>query len=81
MWTNQIGRKKAYYVNEFNHTCEHGDKEYLGADIRGKARILIAQLRSGSHHLRCETGRWKIPKERWEEIICRFCNKGTVEME
>lgn len=81
MWTNQTGRKKAYYVKEFNPTREHGVKEYLGANIEGKAKILIAQLRSGSHHLRCEIGRWKVPKKGWEERICRFCNKGVVETE
>ena len=81
MWANQLGRKKAYYVKEFNPTCEHDDKEYLGAKIKGKAKILITILRSGSHRLRCEIGRWKVPKEEWEDKICRFCNKGVVETE
>lgn len=43
--------------------------------------MLIAQLRTGSHHLRCETGRWKSPKETWEERTCIFCDKGVVETE
>ena len=51
MWTNRLGRKKAYYNKEFNHTGEHGDKDYLGSTIKGKAKILIAQLRTSSHHL------------------------------
>lgn len=37
--------------------------------------------RSGSHRLRCETGRWKVPKEEWEDKICRFFNEGVVETE
>lgn len=81
MWANQLGRKKAYYVKEFNPTCEHDNKEYLGDEIKGKVKILITQLRSGSHHSRCETGRWKVPKEEWADRICRFCNKGMVEIE
>ncbi|KAH9329718.1 hypothetical protein KI387_001826 [Taxus chinensis] len=55
MWTGQIGRKKAHYIREFNPTGEHDEKAYLGAAIKGKAKILVAQLRTGSHHLRCET--------------------------
>ena len=35
----------------------------------------------GSHHLRCETRRWRVPKEVWEERTCIFCNKGVVETE
>lgn len=81
MWTKQIGRKKDHYVKAFNPTWEHGDKNYLGAAIKGKAWLLIAQLRTGSHHLRCETGRWTIPKEVWEDRICMFCSKGVVETE
>lgn len=84
MYTNQLGRKKDYYVKEFNPTCEHDNKEYLGAEIKGKAKILIVQLRSRSHHLICEIGRWKVPKEEWEGRFCRFCrfcNEGVVETE
>ena len=36
-------------------------------------------MRTGSHHLRCETGRWKIPKEVWEERTCIFYDNGVVE--
>jgi len=67
MWTNHSGRKKAYYIKEFNPNCDHSKKTYLGAAIKEKARMLVAQLRTGSHHLRCETGRWRVPKEVWEE--------------
>ena len=38
MWANQLGRKKAYYVKEFNPTYEHDNKEYLGAKIKGKVK-------------------------------------------
>ncbi|KAH9288550.1 hypothetical protein KI387_032667, partial [Taxus chinensis] len=81
MWTGQIGRKKAHYIREFNLNGEHDKKAYLGTVIKGIAKILVAQLRTGSHHLRCETGRWTIPKEDWERRICLFCSKGVVETE
>jgi hypothetical protein len=32
--------------------------------------MFISQLRTNSHQLRCETGRWKRPKEAWEERVC-----------
>ena len=41
--------------------------------------MLIAQLRTNSHELCCETGQWKIPKEAWEERVCTFCTSGKVE--
>ena len=67
MWTNRKGHKKDHYIKEFNPNCDHGEKAYLGAVVKGKAKLLVAQLRTGSHHLRCEIGRWKVPKEEWEE--------------
>ena len=80
MWYNNIGRINAYYIKEFNPTEDHGEKAYLGAAIKGQARLLLAQLRTRSHHLRCETSRWKRPKETWEERICMFCRTGTTEI-
>ena len=41
--------------------------------------MLIAQIRTNSHQLRCETGCWKRPKEAWEERVCIFCTSGKVE--
>jgi hypothetical protein len=41
--------------------------------------MLIALLRTNSHQLRCEIGRWKRPKEVWEESVCVFCTSGKVE--
>ena len=79
MWTNHNGRKKDNYINEFKPNCNNGEKTYLGATIKGKAKLLVVQLRMGSHHLRCEIGRWMVPKEVWEERTCIFCNKGVVE--
>jgi hypothetical protein len=41
--------------------------------------LLVAKLRTGSHHLRCEIDRWRVPKEVWEEGTCIFYNKDVVE--
>jgi hypothetical protein len=41
--------------------------------------MLIAQLRTNSHQLCCETGLWKRPKEAWEERVCMFYNSKKVE--
>ena len=54
---------------------------YIGANIPWKAKILIAQLRTNSHQLRCETRRWKRPNEAWAERVCIFCTVGKVETE
>jgi hypothetical protein len=43
--------------------------------------MLITQLRTNFHQLRCETGCWKRPKEAWEERVCVFCTSGKVERE
>ena len=56
-WGSEIGRKKIYYINEFNPTCDQLQKVYIGANISWRAKILIAQLRTKSHQLCCETRR------------------------
>ena len=43
--------------------------------------MLIAQLRTNSHQVRCEMGRRKKPKEAWEERVCTFCTFEKVETE
>ena len=63
IWGKGMGRKKKYYIEEFNPTYNHHKKYYIGANISWRAKMLIAELRTNSHQLRCETGRWKRPKE------------------
>ena len=79
IWGKEIGRKKKYYIEEFNPTYNHHQKDYIGANISWRAKMLIAQLRTNSHQLRCETGHWKRPKEAWKERVCTFCNSGKME--
>ncbi|KAH9328310.1 hypothetical protein KI387_000418, partial [Taxus chinensis] len=81
MLNKQLGRKREYHVKKFNPTCDHEQKHYIGATIKWKAKMLIVQLKTSSHHLRCETGRWKMPKEEWSERVCQFCKSGTLESE
>ena len=81
IWGKELGRKKKYYVQKFNPTCGIQQKECIGATIPWRAKVLIAQLRTNSHHLQCKTGRWKRPKEAWEERVCTFCTSGAVESE
>jgi len=81
-WEKELGRKKKYYyIEEFNPTHNHQQKVYIGANISLRAKILIAQLRTNSHQLRCDTGRWKIPNKVWEERVCIFCSSKKVETE
>lgn len=41
-WIKEMGRKNKYYIEEFNPPCNHHQKEYIGANISWKAKILIA---------------------------------------
>ena len=60
-WEKELGRKKNY-IEEFNPMHNHQQKAYIEANISWRSKILIAQLRTNSHQLRCETWRWKKPK-------------------
>ena len=50
---------------------------YISWSITGKQRVLYAQLRSGSHQLRIERGRWEGLEE--AERVCKVCGTGKVE--
>jgi len=65
----------------YNPTHIHQQNAYIKANISWRAKILIAQLRTDSHQLRCETGHWKRPKEVWEERVYIFCSSRKVEIE
>ena len=68
----ELGRKKKYYIEEFNPTHNHQQKAYIGANISRRSKILIAQLRSNS------LGK---AKEIWEERVCIFFSSQKVETE
>ena len=75
MWKGPLGRKKEYYIRHFNLACDLTQKTYIGMEIKWKAKMLIAQVRTSSHHCRCETGRWMIPKEEWADRRCSYCTQ------
>ena len=79
IWGNELGRKKKYYVHEFNPTCDLQQKEYIGASISWREKVIISQLRTNSHQIQCETRWWKRPKESWEEMVCTFFTFKAVE--
>lgn len=63
IWGKELGTKKNYCVEEFNPTCDLQQKEYIVANIQWRDKILIAQIRTKSHQLRCETRWLKRPNE------------------
>ena len=69
VWGKELGGKKKYYIEEFNHTYDLQQKEFIGASILWRANVLIAQLRTNPRQIRCERGRWKRPKEAREEQL------------
>jgi hypothetical protein len=56
-------------------------QDYLKFNIAWREKKVLAQIRTSSYRLRCETGRWKEPKEKWENRACWECGKGEVEPE
>ena len=53
---------------------------YLASERNKPARYLLTSIRTGSNKLRIETGRWKRPREKEGERICRMCKSEEVEM-
>ena len=54
-------------------------EEYLNTDLPFNIRRHITQLRSGTHKLRIESGRWD--KEALENRVCKLCSMGVLEDE
>jgi hypothetical protein len=54
-------------------------EDYISWQIPARHRALYARLRSGTHQLRYETGRWANEPE--EERLCNVCVTGKVESE
>ena len=48
----ELGRKKKYYIEEFNPTCDLQQKEFIGASISWRAEVLITQLRTTNINFR-----------------------------
>ena len=54
-------------------------EEYLSWEITAYQRVLYARMRSGSHQLRVERGRWA--KEEEADRLCKVCATGKIESE
>ena len=71
--------KLRYYKEVINPTLE--DQNYLSILTSSKKKINIAKIRTNSHELYSETGRWTVPKTPWMERICHFCENMNIEVE
>ena len=70
MWHNKDLEDKSglrYYKELINHTLK--DKKYLLVLTSSKKKINISKIRTNSHELHSEIGRWEIPKTSWVERI------------
>jgi hypothetical protein len=72
-------RKLRYYKDAINANIE--DQNYLSVLASVKKKISIAKIRTNSHEIHSETGRWSIPKTPWDERVCHLCDTKKVEDE
>ena len=68
--------KLRYYKEVINPTLE--EQKYLSILTSSKKKINIAKLRTNSHELHSETGRWTVPKTPWVERICHLCENKNM---
>ena len=71
--------KLRYYKDIINPNIE--DQNYLSVFPSVKKKISIAKIRTNSHELHSETGRWSIYKMSWDERVCHLCDTKKVEYE
>jgi hypothetical protein len=78
LWSAEVQKKRKLRTYSLIKTdlCR---EEYLSWEITGKQRLLYAQLRSGSHQLRIERGRWEDLEE--AKRVCKVCGTGKIEDE
>jgi hypothetical protein len=70
-------RKLRYYKDVINPNLE--DQNYLPVLPSVKKKISIVKIRTNSHELHSEIGRWSIPKTSWDERVCHLCDTKKVE--
>ena len=76
VWGKELGRKKKYYIEEFNPTYDLQQKEYIGANIPWRAKVFIAQLRTNSFQLWCEQDDGKCLKKLGKNECVHFARPG-----
>jgi len=82
MWDKkvlEVKRKLQYYKEVINPNLEV--QNYLFVLTSSKKKINIAKIRTNSHELHSETGRWTIPKMPWVERTCHLCESTNFEGE
>ena len=82
MWCEEnlaVKRKLRYYKEVINLNLE--DQKYLSVVTGSCKKNNIAKMRTNSHELHSETGRWYIPKTPWGERVCHLCEFMSVEGE
>ena len=67
-----------YYKGVINPTLK--DQKYLSVLTSSKKKINISKIRTNSHELHSEMGRWVVPKTPWVERICHLCENMNIEM-
>ena len=72
-------RKLRYYKEVINPTLE--DQKYLSVLTSSKKKINIAKIRTNSHELHSETGRWVVPKTPWVEMTYHLWENMNTEDE
>ena len=68
-----------YYKEVINPNLE--DQKYLLVLSSTKKIINIDKIRTNSHELHSETGRWAVPKTPWVERIYHLCENMNIEDE
>jgi hypothetical protein len=72
-------RKLRYYKEVINPNLE--DQNYLFVLKSANKKINIDKIRTNSHELHSEIGRWTTLKTPWDERICHLCDTKRVEDE
>ena len=69
-------RKLRSYKEVINPTLDNYN--YLFVLTITKKKINIARIRTNSHELRSEIGRWSIHKTPWNDRVCHICDTKKV---
>ena len=71
--------KLRYYKEVINPTLE--DQKYVYVLTSSNKKINITEIKTNSHELHSETGRWEVPKTPWVERICNLYENMNIEDE
>ena len=69
--------KLGYHKDVIKPTLE--DKKYIYVLTSSKKKINISKIRTNSHELHSETGRWTVPKTPWVERIYHLYENMNID--